>query len=229
MWDEADGFFYDVLRLPDGNATRLKSLAGRAAAAGACRWRRTADRLPAPFEFERAPLPGVRNPDLLAQHALDVEGCTDAAARRGRPATDPPVLARMLDENGVPEPVRHPGAVARHPPSTLRVPGRGDVPRRLPARRSRRRPPLRRQLELARPMWMPINVLLIRALVSRRVLRRRRSPSSARRAPGREDDALRGRRGDHGASRRSSCRRGRSPSLCSAARRRSGRSRTSAT
>jgi hypothetical protein len=24
MWDEADGFFYDVLRLPDGSATRLK-------------------------------------------------------------------------------------------------------------------------------------------------------------------------------------------------------------
>src|SRR5688572_28051366 len=24
MWDEADGFFYDVLRLPDGTATRLK-------------------------------------------------------------------------------------------------------------------------------------------------------------------------------------------------------------
>ena len=24
MWDEADGFFYDVLRLPDGRAQRLK-------------------------------------------------------------------------------------------------------------------------------------------------------------------------------------------------------------
>ena len=24
MWDEEDGFFYDVLRLPDGSATRLK-------------------------------------------------------------------------------------------------------------------------------------------------------------------------------------------------------------
>ena len=24
MWDEEDGFFYDVLRLPDGNAQRLK-------------------------------------------------------------------------------------------------------------------------------------------------------------------------------------------------------------
>src|SRR5262249_58319055 len=24
MWDEADGFYYDVLRLPDGSATRLK-------------------------------------------------------------------------------------------------------------------------------------------------------------------------------------------------------------
>ena len=24
MWDEADGFFYDLLRLPDGGAPRLK-------------------------------------------------------------------------------------------------------------------------------------------------------------------------------------------------------------
>ena len=24
MWDEEDGFYYDVLRLPDGSATRLK-------------------------------------------------------------------------------------------------------------------------------------------------------------------------------------------------------------
>ena len=24
MWDEEDGFYYDVLRLPDGRATRLK-------------------------------------------------------------------------------------------------------------------------------------------------------------------------------------------------------------
>ena len=24
MWDEQDGFFYDVLRLPDGQAMRLK-------------------------------------------------------------------------------------------------------------------------------------------------------------------------------------------------------------
>ena len=24
MWDEEDGFFYDLLRLPDGQATRLK-------------------------------------------------------------------------------------------------------------------------------------------------------------------------------------------------------------
>jgi hypothetical protein len=27
MWDEEDGFYYDVLRLPDGNATRLKDAA----------------------------------------------------------------------------------------------------------------------------------------------------------------------------------------------------------
>ena len=34
MWDEEDGFFYDVLRLPDGSATRLKVRShGRAAPA----------------------------------------------------------------------------------------------------------------------------------------------------------------------------------------------------
>ena len=34
MWDEQDGFFYDLLRLPDGQAMRLKvQVAGRAVAA----------------------------------------------------------------------------------------------------------------------------------------------------------------------------------------------------
>ena len=34
MWDEEDGFYYDLLRLPDGSATRLKvrSMVGLAAA-----------------------------------------------------------------------------------------------------------------------------------------------------------------------------------------------------
>ena len=35
MWDEADGFFYDVLRLPDGNALASEgALDGRLAAVG---------------------------------------------------------------------------------------------------------------------------------------------------------------------------------------------------
>src|SRR6516164_8218974 len=37
MWDEEDGFYYDVLRLPDGNATRLPDCSQASSSAGGVR------------------------------------------------------------------------------------------------------------------------------------------------------------------------------------------------
>ena len=154
MWDEEDGFFYDVLRLPDGQAQRLKvrsmvgllplcaatvfdgkllakypEIGGAAAAGSSTRGPRSAPRSTTRMKTGVA---GRRLASILDETKL----------RR--------VLAKMLDENeflsqfGIRSLSRyHAEHPLRHP---RRRPG---VPRRLPAGRVRHRH-VRRQLELAR-------------------------------------------------------------------------------
>ena len=112
MWDEEDGFFYDVLRLPDGGGQRLKvrSMVGLLP-------------LCAVTVFEGEVL--AQYPEFVAAHAPVPRG----AAGAHRPSSTIPTrqgqggrrLASILDEGeaaaragedarrrGVPEPVRHP-------------------------------------------------------------------------------------------------------------------------
>jgi hypothetical protein len=171
MWDEEDGFYYDVLRLPDGRATRLKvrSMVGLLPLC--------ATTVIEPWQREK--VPGVMNaiaervrrrPELLqslhptgAQH----RGFND----RGIIALVNPerlrrILARMLDENeflgayGI-------RALSRHHhdhPYVLHVRGEeyrvgyvpGDSDSGMFGGNSNWRGPI----------WMPVNVLLIRALLS---------------------------------------------------------------
>jgi hypothetical protein len=101
MWDEHDGFFYDVLRLPDGSATRLKvrSMVGLLPLCATTVIRQdVAKRLPR--LVERAKWFLSRNPELAARIAppdkvsetgyLLLSLLDEAKLRR--------VLARMLDE-----------------------------------------------------------------------------------------------------------------------------------
>ena len=101
MWDEEDGFFYDVLRLPDGSATRLKvrSIVGLLPLAAVAVFEE--DILAKLPKFrERARLFNARHPELAANMHLP------AAARRGQPPHAVHrrrdklrrILARMLDE-----------------------------------------------------------------------------------------------------------------------------------
>ncbi len=102
MWDEEDGFFYDVLRFPDGSATRLKvrSIVGLLPLAAVAVFEE--DILAKLPRFrERAKLFGARNPDLVANmHMPSTPGVADRRMlaivgeknlRR--------ILARMLDED----------------------------------------------------------------------------------------------------------------------------------
>ena len=101
MWDEADGFFYDVLRLPDGSAQRLKvrSIVGLLPIAAVAVFEE--DILAKLPKFrERAQLFNGRHPELAANmHLPSQAGVADrrmlsivseAKLRR--------ILARMLDE-----------------------------------------------------------------------------------------------------------------------------------
>ena len=117
MWDEEDGFYYDVLRLPDGGAARLKvrSLVGLLPLC--------ATTVVEPWQRERVPrvVAGLQKrfghiPELLGGvHPLGPEhmnsdGPDDCGAGRLRS-----VAADSLahaGRTGIPEPLRHPLGVA---------------------------------------------------------------------------------------------------------------------
>ena len=118
MWDEEDGFYYDVLRLPDGQAERLKvrSIVGLLPIC--------ATTVVEPWQRERVPRRGRALRAAAAAHAGAARGIhptgeghsgTAAAASSAVVSCDRlrRVLERMLDEQRVPQPVRHPRALAR--------------------------------------------------------------------------------------------------------------------
>ena len=113
MWDEEDGFYYDVLRLPDGRAARLKvrSLVGLLPLCATTviePWQR--ERVPRVVEAIADALPphsgapGRHPPGWSGAHELrwpDHRG-----GRRPRPVAADPLT--HAGRTGVPEPVRHP-------------------------------------------------------------------------------------------------------------------------
>ena len=141
MWDEEDGFFYDVLRLPDGQAQRLKvrSMVGLLAAVrghglrrASC-WRNTPNSASGCSGSSR----------LVPKLAAAIHDPTKARRRRpparlhpGRNQA-PPRAGEDARRERVPQPVRHPLAVALPRRSSLchsrRRPG---IPRRAICRRS---------------------------------------------------------------------------------------------
>ena len=102
MWDEEDGFFYDVLRFPDGSATRLKvrSIVGLLPLAAIAVFEE--DILAKLPRFrERARLFMGRHPELAAN--LHLPGQAGVNGRRMLSIVDATklrrILARMLDED----------------------------------------------------------------------------------------------------------------------------------
>ena len=101
MWDEEDGFFYDVLRFPDGAATRLKvrSIVGLLPLAAVVVFEEDIfARLPTFAKSARRFL--ARHPDLIAN--LHLPGTPGVGNRRMLSIVDEGklrrILARMLDE-----------------------------------------------------------------------------------------------------------------------------------
>ena len=101
MWDEEDGFFYDVLRLPDGNAMRLKvrSMVGLLPLAAVAIFEEDIlERLPTFRVFARNFL--TRHPELAANAHMPAE--PGVAGRRLVSIVNETklrrILARMLDE-----------------------------------------------------------------------------------------------------------------------------------
>ncbi|BDG01942.1 MGH1-like glycoside hydrolase domain-containing protein [Anaeromyxobacter oryzae] len=178
MWDEEDGFYYDILRLPDGTATRLKvrSMVGLLPLCATTVFER--------FELERTPRLVAhfqervrRFPHLLetmhapAKARLGAGEEQYAYADRAMLAVVTSqrlrrILARMLDENEFLSPygLRAVSRYHKDHPYVFHVAGQEFRVDYLPAESDSGM--FGGNSNWRGPIWMPVNVLLIRALLN---------------------------------------------------------------
>ncbi|MEF3696764.1 MGH1-like glycoside hydrolase domain-containing protein [Desulfolutivibrio sp.] len=170
MWDEEDGFYYDLLRLPDGSASRLRvrSMVGLLPlCAATILEKRQRDRVPDIMDALHARL--ARMPELAhSMHPLG-SGHRGVADRELLSLVDEGrlrrILSRMLDENEFLSPygIRSMSRHHRDHPYRIHVQGQehrvayvpGDSDSGMFGGNSNWRG----------PVWMPVNQLIIRALL----------------------------------------------------------------
>jgi hypothetical protein len=171
MWDEEDGFYYDVLCLPDGSATRLKvrSMVGLLPLC--------ATTVIEPWQRER--VPGVTNilrerlrrmPELRESIHPTGEGHLGYGERGIAALVNPErlrrILSRMLDENEFLSPygIRALSRYHAEHPYVFNVGGEQYRVNYLPAESDTGM--FGGNSNWRGPVWMPVNALLIRALMS---------------------------------------------------------------
>src|SRR5262249_17657569 len=171
MWDEADGFFYDVLRLPDGSATRLKvrSMVGLLPlCASTIFGPDVTDNHPRLRELIR--LFRGRHPDVVAQIAPTAEGYRGYKGRRLLSPLSKPRLERvlryLLDEEEFLSPygIRSLSRHHRDHPFVFHVGGQAHVVSYLPAESDTGM--FGGNSNWRGPIWMPVNVLIVRGLLN---------------------------------------------------------------
>jgi hypothetical protein len=168
MWDEQDGFFYDLLRTPDGRAQRLKvrSMVGllplcavtsidRRSFENAVAFQRRAVWLLHHRPELVSNIHDVRKPGVKGRHLLAV--LDEHKLRR--------VLAIMLDENEFLSPygIRSLSRYHREHPFVFRVDGHEHRVDYLPAESNTGM--FGGNSNWRGPVWMPVNALIIRALL----------------------------------------------------------------
>jgi hypothetical protein len=171
MWDEEDGFYYDVLRLPDGSAQRLKvrSMVGLLPLC--------ATTVIEPWQRER--VPGMvkilaerlrRMPDLLESIHPTGPGHLGYGERGIAALVNPErlrrILTRMLDENEFLSPygIRALSKYHNEHPFVVHVSGQEYRVNYLPAESDTGM--FGGNSNWRGPIWMPVNAVLIRSLLS---------------------------------------------------------------
>jgi hypothetical protein len=168
MWDEEDGFFYDVLRLPDGRAQRLKvrSVVGLLPLCAVTVFEgELRDKTPRLFENLQRFLD--THPELTS-FIHDPTKAGHAGRRLGAVLNEPKlrrVLARMLDEQEFLSPfgIRSLSRYHADHPYVFRLGNERDQVRYLPAESDSGM--FGGNSNWRGPVWMPINGLVIRALI----------------------------------------------------------------
>ena len=171
MWDDEDGFYYDLLRLPDGTSTRLKvrSMVGLlplCATTVVEKWQR--DRVPQAVARYAA---RVRQMPELPQSVHPTGPGHFGVNERGIFALVNPerlrrILSRMLDENEFLSPygIRALSKYHEKHPYLFHVQGREYRVDYLPGESNTGM--FGGNSNWRGPIWMPVNVLLIRALLN---------------------------------------------------------------
>ena len=171
MWDEEDGFYYDLLRLPDGSATRLKvrSMVGLlplCATTVVEKWQR--ERIPRAFAslLERF----RRMPELLETIHPTGPGHFGVAERGLLALLSPErlrrILTKMLDENEFLSPygIRSLSKFHEQHPYVFQVQGQEYRVEYLPAESNTGM--FGGNSNWRGPVWMPVNTMIIRALLN---------------------------------------------------------------
>jgi mannosylglycerate hydrolase MGH1-like protein len=171
MWDEQDGFYYDVLRLPDGSAHRLKvrSMVGLLPLCAAT--------VVEPWQRERVPRVAALLSELLKRRpelrkSIHATGPGERGyAERGIIALVNEdrlrrILSRMLDEQEFFSPygIRALSRYHNDHPYVIHVAGQEFRVNYLPGESDTGM--FGGNSNWRGPIWMPVNVLLIRALLS---------------------------------------------------------------
>jgi len=171
MWDEDDGFFYDVLRLPDGTGMRLKirSMVGLLPLCASTVF--GADQVERhPRLAELIQLFRQRHPEVLAQIAPTGEGYVGYAGRRLLSPLSQVrlerVLGYLLDENEFLSPcgIRSLSRYHEHHPFVFHFAGQQYNVSYLPAESDSGM--FGGNSNWRGPVWMPVNTLIVRGLLN---------------------------------------------------------------
>jgi hypothetical protein len=171
MWDEEDGFYYDVLRLPDGSANRLKvrSMVGLLPLCAVTiveTWQR--ERVPRMVTIFRERL--KRMPELLQSIHPTGEAHLGYAGRGILAVVNPErlrrILGRMLDEGEFLSPygIRALSRYHQDHPYVFNAEGQEYSVSYLPAESDSGM--FGGNSNWRGPIWMPVNALIIRGLLS---------------------------------------------------------------
>jgi hypothetical protein len=171
MWDEEDGFYYDILRLPDGSATRLKvrSMVGLlplCATTVTEKWQRElVPRATAAFQRRLC-----RMPELMESMHLTGPGHFGVAERGMIALLNPErlrrILTKMLDENEFLSPygIRSLSKFHEQHPYVFQVQGQEYRVDYLPGESNTGM--FGGNSNWRGPIWMPVNAMIIRALLN---------------------------------------------------------------
>ncbi len=171
MWDEEDGFYYDLLRLPDGSATRLKvrSMVGLLPLCATTVFEKAQrERVPRAMAYTQERL--RRIPELLATMHPTGQGHFGVAERGILALVTPErlrrILTKMLDENEFLSPygIRSISKFHERHPFVLNVNGQEFRVDYLPAESNTGM--FGGNSNWRGPVWMPVNAIIVRALLN---------------------------------------------------------------